>query len=336
MSYIQISRENFLHNLSQTALKTGSIEKVALVLKDNAYGHGLRPMAELAAQAGVRHAVVRSLAEASALAGTFETVLVLSCLPDRVPSRGVRIAVNDRSDIAKIPAGSEVELKIDTGMHRNGIPMAEAEAALEEAQERGLRVAGVMTHYRAADEMGSDFFWQRKHFEALRNRLENRGLSGVRWHSCNSAALFRQSTFDEDIARVGIAAYGCLEMPVSITQPDLRPVMSLWAERLASRIVTPAERIGYGGEGRLEKGGVVSTYDIGYGDGWLRGEAKRPYRLPDGRPLVGRVSMDMVSVEGDDEAVCLFDDAREAAQQHGTIAYDILVKLSPDIRRIVV
>ena len=161
MSYIQISRENFLHNLSQTALKTGSIEKVALVLKDNAYGHGLRPIAELAAQAGVHHAVVRSLAEASALAGTFETVLVLSCLPDRVPSRGVRIAVNDRSDIAKIPAGSEVELKIDTGMHRNGIPMAEAEAALEEAQERGLRVAGVMTHYRAADEMGSDFFRQK-------------------------------------------------------------------------------------------------------------------------------------------------------------------------------
>jgi alanine racemase len=112
--------------------------------------------------------------------------------------------------------------------------------------------------------------------------------------------------------------------------------MSLWAERLATRRVGPGEHIGYGGEGELKNGGVVSTYDIGYGDGWLRGEAKSPYRLPDGRPLVGRVSMDMVSVEGDDEAVCLFDDAREAARQHGTIAYDILVKLSAHIPRIVV
>jgi len=221
-------------------------------------------------------------------------------------------------------------------MHRNGILAEEAEAALDEALARGLRVRGVLTHYRSADEIGSDFFWQRKRFEAVRARLERAGLADVRWHSCNSAALFRQSTFDEDIARVGIAAYGCLEMPASFDQPDLRPVMSLWAERLTSRTVTPAERIGYGGEGRLAKTGVVSTYDIGYGDGWLRGDAQKPYRLPDGRVLVGRVSMDMVSVEGDDEAVCLFDDAREAAQQHGTIAYDILVKLSPNIRRIVV
>ncbi|WP_456451425.1 alanine racemase, partial [Hydrogenimonas sp.] len=127
------------------------MRKVALVLKDNAYGHGLETMAALAAEAGVRHAVVRTMAEAEALAGRFETVLVLSDLPARRPAAGVRVVVNDRSHLAKLPEGTAVELKIDTGMHRNGIPMEEAEAAAEEAAKRGLKIVGVMTHYRSAD-----------------------------------------------------------------------------------------------------------------------------------------------------------------------------------------
>ena len=336
MSYIEISRENFFYNLNQIAARTQSPERIALVLKDNAYGHGLLTTARLAAEAGVRHAVVRRMAEAEAVAELFETVLVLSDLPAAVPSEGVRIAVNDRSHLAKLPPKTTVELKIDTGMHRNGISPEEAESAVEEAMKRGLEVAGIMTHYRSADEMGSEFFWQKKRFEALRLRLEKGGLAGVRWHSCNSAALFRQSTFDEDIARIGIAAYGCLRMPSAFKVPELRPVMRLWAERLAKRKLAPGERIGYGGEGELPEGGVVSTYDLGYGDGWPRGDAENPYPLPDGRRVRGRVSMDMLSVDGSDGKICLFDDARVAAAHFGTIAYEILVKLSPSIPRIVV
>ncbi|WP_457597663.1 alanine racemase [Hydrogenimonas sp.] len=336
MSSIRISRENFFYNLNQIAARVQSIDKVALVLKDNAYGHGLMKMAALAVEAGVRHAVVRDMAEAEAIAGLFTTVLVLSDTPETVPPEGVAVAVNEMAQLNELPAGCAVELKFDTGMHRNGLALVEAEAALETASRRGLRVVGVMTHYRSADEMGSEFFWQKKRFEALRNRLEGLGLGGVRWHSCNSAALFRQSAFDEDIARIGIAAYGCLRLPEPFGDPKLKPVMSLWVDRLATRTLQPHERVGYGGEGRLDKGGRLSTYDIGYGDGWLRGSAQSPYRLPDGRPIVGRVSMDMISVEGEEASLCLFDDAAEAASQLGTIAYDVMVKLSSRIPRIVV
>ncbi|WP_353661896.1 alanine racemase [Hydrogenimonas sp. SS33] len=336
MSTIEISRANFEHNLNQIAQKTQSLEKVALVLKDNAYGHGLELVASLAARAGVSHAVVRNLPEAEKVAPLFKTVLVLADIPEETPPEGVRFVVNDLRQIGQIPRGTAVELKVDTGMHRNGIAFEEAECAVEAIEKRGLRLMGVMTHYRGADEMGSDFFWQRKRFETLRDRLEKEGLKGVRWHSCNSAALFRSERFEEDIARVGIAAYGCLRMPEPFGRPDLRPVMSLWADRLSTRPAEPSWRIGYGGEGRLEEGGHLSTYDIGYGDGWLRGDASKPYRLPDGRPLVGRVSMDMVSVAGEEERICLFRDAAEAAVQFGTIAYDVMVKLSPRIPRVAV
>ncbi len=336
MSKIEISRRNFLHNINQIAQKTQSVEKIALVLKDNAYGHGLGIVASLAKEAGIRHAVVRTMAEAWAVHPHFETVLVLSDTPVSDPGEKIRRVVNDRRQLESVPKGTRIELKFDTGMHRNGLDPACFHEAIETADGRGLKLSGVMTHHRSADMMGSEFFWQKKRFDALREEGERVGLRGVRWHSCNSAALMRSNGFDEDLARIGIAAYGCLQMPPPFHTPPLKPVMSLWAERIASREVTPAMRIGYGGEGQMAKAGIVSTYDIGYGDGWFRGDASRPYRLPDGRAIIGRVSMDAFSLEGDDERVCLFADAAEAAAQFGTIAYDVMVKLSPMIERIVV
>jgi len=336
MSKIEISRRNFLHNINQIAQKTQSVEKIALVLKDNAYGHGLELVARLAEEVGIRHVVVRTMAEAWAVHPLFQTVLVLSDSPVSDPGGKIRIVVNDLKRLHTIPAGTRIELKFDTGMHRNGIAPKDFHEAIEIADGRGLRLSGIMTHHRSADVMGSEFFWQKKRFEALREEGERLGLEGVRWHSCNSAALMRTDVFDEDIARIGIAAYGCLQMPGPFRMPPFKPVMSLWAERIASREVTPSMRIGYGGEGRPRWAGIVSTYDIGYGDGWFRGNASRPYRLPGGKEIVGRVSMDAFSLEGGDERVCLFEDAAEAAKQFETIAYDVMVKLSPSIERVVV
>ncbi len=336
MSHIEISQSNFLHNLNQIVLKTQSVEKVALVLKDNAYGHGLDIIARLAHTAGVKEAVVRNLAEARRISHLFDRILVLNDRPSTTPSERFSFAVNDLAALRSMPKGTPVELKIDTGMHRHGIRPEHIEEALETIAARSLKLIGVMSHYRGADEMGSDFFWQRKNFDRCCENIEKLGISGWRRHSCNSAALFRLERFDEDIARVGIAAYGCLRLPQPFDRPDLKPVMRLFADRLSSRRVTPSMGIGYGGEGRVSTATTVSTYDIGYGDGWLRGDARNPYRLPDGRAMIGRVSMDMFSLEGDDERVSLFDDAAEAARQFGTIAYDILVKLSPEIPRVLV
>ncbi len=332
MSQIRISSRNFFHNISQIAAKTQSIEKIALVLKDNAYGHGLKIMAELARKAGVRHAVVRRVCEAEAIGGLFETVLVLSELPQETPPEDIHITINSMEAIDRIPKDTTVELKIDTGMHRNGIEPGRFAEALEKISGRGLKLAGVMTHYRSADEMGSEFFWQKKRFDLVREEAVRIGVSGIRWHSCNSAALFRMSGFDEDIARIGIAAYGCLKMPSSFFPPDLMPVMSLWADKIATRELRAGERVGYGGEGVVAEDCRISSYDIGYGDGWPR----REYVLPDGRSLVGRVSMDTVCIEGDEERICIFDDASKAAEQLGTIGYEVMTGLSASVKRVVV
>ena len=78
MSFITISRDNYFYNLSLVAKKVDSIEQIAVVLKDNAYGHGLEQMASLAREFGIKRAVVRKTAEARIIAKYFNYILILA------------------------------------------------------------------------------------------------------------------------------------------------------------------------------------------------------------------------------------------------------------------
>ena len=334
MATITINKENFYHNLNQIALKTGSVERIAIVLKDNAYGHGLGIMASLSSAFGIRHAVVRSRGEADSIKHLFQTVLVLGdrAVKDTVCS----FALNCLEDIEKAERGASVELKVDTGMHRNGIEPEVLEKALEMIRSSELALAGVMTHFRSADEMGSELFWQQKQFEAVKATVKKAGFANVRFHSHNSAAILRSNTFAEDLVRVGIGAYGYNELPVAFDEVPLKPVLSLRAKKVATRRLKKGERVGYGGDFAAPKEMTVSTYDLGYGDGWTRGESSRPYVTAEGLPVLGRVSMDFIILESDKEELVIMNDAQKAASHFGTISYEMTTALSPQIERKVI
>ena len=334
MAKIIINKENFYHNLNQIALKTGSKEKISIVLKDNAYGHGLETMASLASEFGLTHAVVRNLKEADRIREKFDDILVLG---DRaVPDKQCVFTLNSLEDIARAKPGARVELKVDTGMHRNGIAMDEVGDALKQIGARQLELVGVMTHFRAADEMGSAFFWQKKRFESVKAKVRSAGFSDIRFHSHNSAAILRSGSFDEDLVRVGIAAYGYDELPDPFTPTPLKPVMQLVASKVATRRLKKGERVGYGGDFAAPRDMTVSTYDLGYGDGWCRGNTFAPFVTAEGLPILGRVSMDFISVESEKDEIVVFNDAQDAAKQLGTISYEVMTALSKDIERVVV
>ena len=334
MAKIIISKDNFYHNLNQIALKTGSIDKIAIVLKDNAYGHGLALMGQLASDFGITRAVVRNDSEVEVIREMFPYILVLGDRPRR--DSVVHYVLNTLADIDRAQEGAQVELKVDTGMHRNGIAMEELDAALAAIMKKKLRLTGVMTHFRAADEMGSALFWQQKRFDEIKERVRAAGFERVRFHSHNSAAILRNKEFDEDMVRVGIAAYGYSELPVPFDTADLKPVMKLVASRVSTRRLQAGERIGYGGDFEAPKVMTVSAYDLGYGDGWCRGNTFAPFVTAEGVPILGRVSMDFISLEGDKDEVCIFDDAQKAAAQLGTISYEVMTALSQDVERLVV
>ncbi|RRS30800.1 MAG: alanine racemase [Epsilonproteobacteria bacterium (ex Lamellibrachia satsuma)] len=334
MAFITINKENFYHNLNQIALKTGSADKIAIVLKDNAYGHGLELMAKLASEFGIKHAVVRKKAEADAIRSLFQTILVLgdTIIKDKVCS----FAINSLEDIEQAQKGAKVELKVDTGMHRNGIALDELEEALRSIKEKGLELIGVMTHFRSADELSSELFWQQKRFEAVKESVKNAGFTNIRFHSYNSAAILRMKSFDEDLVRVGIGAYGYSELPVPFDEAPLKPVLTLYAKKVATRVLKKGQRVGYGGDFTAPKKMTVSTYDLGYGDGWCRGDSSKPYITAEGLPVLGRVSMDFIALESDKEELCVMNDAQEAAKQFGTISYEITTALNSDIEKSVI
>jgi alanine racemase len=334
MAFITINKQNFHHNLSQIALKTGSIKKIAIVLKDNAYGHGLELMASLACEFCIRHAVVKNMFEAQQIKTLFETVLILG---DRIVADDVcSFAINQLEDLRHAQHGAKVELKVDTGMHRNGIALHELGEALRLIRAKGLHLVGVMTHYRSADELSSEYFWQKKQFDIVRESVNKAGFIGVRAHSHNSAAILRTNSFDEDLVRVGIGAYGYNELPSLFDKIHLKPVLSLYATKVASRMLKTGERVGYGGDFTIPKEMQVSTYDLGYGDGWCRGDATHPYITSEGLPVLGRVSMDFMALESDKNEVCIMSDAKNAAKQFATISYEVTTALASSIPKRVI
>jgi len=333
MATIKISKNNLYHNLNQLALKSGSKSKIAAVLKDNAYGHGIELMAKLVSDYGLKEAVVINNIEANKIEKYFDNILILHDKPIAHPN--FSYAIVELNELKNAPKDAKLELKVDTGMHRNGILIEELSTALQIIKERKLNLFGVFTHYKSADELSSEFAWQKANFEEVKNIVRNYGFKNTRFHSHNSASLLRSKNFNEDIARVGIAMYGYNELPTPFNKIELKPILSLWAKRNSTRELKKGQRVGYGGDFVAPKDMIISTYDVGYGNGLFRGNSQKPLLTKDGLPILGRVSMDFISIESTKEEICIFDNAQKVAKHYNTISYEITTSLKSEIERVV-
>ncbi len=331
MSYIELNKSAFFNNLDIITKKCKERDKIALVLKDNAYGHGLLEVAMMAKEYGITKVVVRSVEEAELIKDFFEYILILRPTFPLRNEKNYVFTINSLEDLEKFSSEARLELKVDSGMHRNGISRDEIEQAQEIIKIKNLQVEAVFTHYRSADTMSAEWFWQVSNFKNIIKTFS----SELRFHSCNSAALFRSNNFNEDMVRVGISAYGCLQMDRGFKETGLQPVLSLYAQRISSRDLEKGERLGYNATFEAKERMQVSNYDIGYADG-LKRSLSNAYQTPDGYELLGRVSMDNSSYNTNEETILIFDDANEMAAFADTIAYEILTSLSPFLKRTII
>lgn len=340
MAKILLNKNNLFYNLNIISNHAGGKEKVAVVLKDNAYGHGLVEIASMASEFGIKKAVVKSLDEALAIEKLFDEILILAESNFHTYSHTFHIALNSLDNMDNLPLGCKVHIKVDTGMHRNGIKPEEIEECILGLSRRKITLSGIFTHHRNADNLSTDFFWQKAVFSRVKADVkricEQLNLPIPAFHSSNSAALFRHTNFDEDFARVGIATYGYLDNANVFDFPTLKPVLSLWANKLSTRVLNKGQAVGYGGTFKASENMIISTYDVGYGDGFLRLNEKQTYTTPKGYKVLGRVSMDNLSLNSNDDEVCIFDDVQELAKQHNTITYEITTALSTQIKREIV
>jgi alanine racemase len=331
MSYIIINKSNLINNLEIINKRVGDISKIATVLKDNAYGHGIIEIAKIVSEYGIKTAVVRNIKEAIEIEHLFDEVISLSSEESQVDN--ISSTINSISDINK--NYKSVHIKVDTGMHRNGININDLNNTLDILHNNRVKIKGIFSHIRGGDELSSTLFWQEKNFfiaqEIVKRFCNEKSIELPRFHLFNSSSLFRKNSNYFDFVRVGIAIYGYLEMDSFFDKPKLKPVLSLVANKISNRIVEKSQKIGYNGQYTAKNRMNLSTYDVGYGDGLFRNGAT----LPNGCEILGRVSMDNISINSEDEEITVFDDADYIAKLNNTISYDVLVKLNPNIQRVV-
>jgi len=142
----------------------------------------------------------------------FEDILILNQNNHSSYSHAFHIALNSLEDINNIEPYSKVHIKVDTGMHRNGILPNQVKEAILGLHKRNIEISAAFTHHRSADNLSCDFFWQSSVFRAVKEDVksicEELSIPIPCFHSANSSALFRHKNFNEDFARVGIAMYG--------------------------------------------------------------------------------------------------------------------------------
>ncbi|AJC86581.1 alanine racemase [Campylobacter sp. RM16704] len=335
MAYIEIDRLAYEHNLDLIASKAEGYGKVICVFKDNAYGHGAKILAPIAKKKGVNFVAVKNEEEAKNLEDFFENILILSHHPHFNESEKFIYAINDKNDIKKIKKNTKIHLVIDTNMHRNGILPKDIKEVLQDLKKYNLQLHGVMMHFAGSDEIDASYFVQRQKFKQIKdqiyNLLQNKAKKLV-FHSHNSEALFRADKLEDDeYCRIGLAQFG-----YAYFNNNLRKVLSLWAERLSQRVLKKGQCVGYGGVYNAKKDIDIATYDLGYADGLFRYNGKEKFLLPNGKRILGKMSMDSFSCEDSGEVVCVIKDANDMAKFFNTINYEILVKLSPWLKRVVI
>jgi len=302
------------HNYLQLRGRLSPGVKLLAVVKADAYGHGLVPVARTLAGAGAEYLGVASVEEGLALrqAGIdLPVVLLLGIVPQEARaavSADLEVTLY-RKDVAQAleEAGrslgkkARVHLKVDTGMGRLGLLPPEVLPFLESLKNfPDLEVLGLISHLAMADV--ADKTYTRKQlqvFLGLLTAARDQGWEVPYSHIANSAALMDMPEAHFSLARPGISLYGSPPAPERSWGVDLKPVMSLTTQVLQLKRLPPGHSISYGCTYTTPDWCDLAVLPVGYCNGYPRLLSNRGEVLVRGQraPIRGRVCMNLIMVE---------------------------------------
>ncbi len=354
-------------NLAVCRRLAGAADVMAVV-KADAYGHGVGPVARTLRRADVRWLGVALPGEALALRAQGDTGRILTWL--WVPGdpmiatcvrEGIDVSISapwalaevvDAADRVGRPAG--IHVKVDTGLSRNGVSpdaLPDLLDAITRAGER-VRLEGMWSHLADGDVPGApSLARQRARFDAAIAHANARGQYPRVCHLGNSGSLWSDPECRYDVVRVGIALYGLTPGVGLGTAADLglTPAMTLVARLAHVRRIDAGERVSYGGAWAADAPTTLGLVPLGYADGLPRAAGDRESVLVAGhlRPIVGRVAMDQCVVDlgadatarAGDEVVVFGPGGRgertadQWAESVGTIGYEIVTRISGRVPR---
>lgn len=326
--------------------------RIMAVIKANGYGHGLIRIAQALDRADafavarvdeaiyLRHAGIRqriAVLEGFTFSDELETLL----------HYGLDAVIHSFNQIDLMESRSETEklavwLKLDSGMNRLGFKATDFDSAYQRLSRCRLvrPPVNLMTHLANADITSDGKTLDQI---ALFNRIAH-VYEGPR-SIANSAGIMGWPEAASDWVRPGIMLYGISPFPNATgSQLGLKPVMSLYSRLISIKRLEPGETVGYGMTWTCSKPTALGVVAVGYGDGYPRyARAGTPVLVNGQRvPLVGRVSMDMITVDLQSQPnakpgdpVCLWGDGlpvEEIAEHAGTIPYTLVCGITQRVQ----
>jgi alanine racemase len=341
--------------------------KVLLAVKANAYGHGAVEVARLAESCGVDWLGVATVPEGMQLRAAGVSLPILKMSPTFPQEMGaavvaaITLALSDGEGVRALEAvcealglTSRVHLKIETGMGRTGVSVAEAPilARTIERECPHLRLEGLFTHLPASDELdGSYTRAQTRAFQDVVGEVEAAlGRRPELVHCANSGGVLGHPESWMDLVRVGIMAYGSYPDDQTPRTVPLLPALSFSTRVAFLKRVERGTTIGYGRTWTAEETTWIATICCGYADGFNRLFSNRGRVLIGGQayPVVGRVCMDQTMVDlgpatdvkvGDEVVLIgrsgdLEITAADWARVLGTIPYEVTCQIGPRVERV--
>ncbi len=335
----------------------GPAELMAVV-KANGYGHGALPVAHAALAGGASWLGVVDTAEARELRAGGITVPILSWLhaPDDdfsgAADAAIDVGVSSMNELERAARArvANVQLKIDTGLSRNGVPEAQWQRVCERAkelQDGPLVVRGIFSHL--ANAAAEDTAVQLARFATALSIAESAGLNPEIVHIASTAGALRVPESRNNLVRIGIGIYGLSPFEdASSAQLGLTPALELSADVISVKRVQAGEGVSYGFQFRANADTTLALIPLGYADGIPRQASNLgPVMINGDRfQVAGTIAMDQFIVDVGDTPVSVGDraivfgdprsgapSATDWADAAGTINYEIVTRLGPRVQR---
>jgi alanine racemase len=318
---LTISLSALRHN-AQILRDLAGAQRAAFVVKGNAYGHGLVPVAQ-AVEPYAARLCVYTIEEALELraAGVTAPILVLGPIRadalDDVLRAGLEIAVWNRGEFAARVADAAraqnatapVHVKVNTDLNRLGFEPHELDDAVTMLLDvPQMRIAGIFSHLASAEELDSPYTMRQlaafeRALEEARPLLERHAVRPIRHIAASAAAMLWPHTH-LDMVRFGIALYGLwpsrqTREALGARALDLRPALAYRSQLVATRTIAAGASVGYGGSFRAPREMCIGVVPAGYADGVPRALSNRGAFAVNGAlcPIVGRIAMNMTEID---------------------------------------
>lgn len=338
--------------------------KINIVLKANAYGHGLVRVAKLLEEIGADCLSVAVVEEGILLrkSGIKIPILVLGGVWGNQVPLFIKYDLNiTASSIEKVRQIDEtasqlkkkakVHIKIDTGMERIGVHYYNSEKFLETVYKyKNILVEGIYSHFANADT--TDLSHTKLQLERFHESLlffKKHSIETPVRHIANSGALLQLPETYLDMVRPGILFYGVYpskDLPQTIS---VNPALTWKSLVVYFKVIKADHPVGYGLKWQSKENVRAVTVPVGYGDGYLRSMSHKARVLLNGNihPVIGTISMDQIIVNignesayNGDEVILLGSDGKNSitvehlADWSGTIPYEILTNINTRVPRI--